>query len=394
MPTIAEQHKNTSEQISPDGMPLASDKSTQVAAAPASEVIPDKSAEKVEETPKTTEQQDAEHIAEHKQGEDENVDIMDFLNASGRDASKEVVEEKKVDATPVGQTATKVVNARDYSDIEPTHKAAFERMSNEAFNLLKPVYLEHKQLKAKSTEIQAEIAKRDDKIKQLTEGKPQVPENYYEHENAFLLTPEFANASNTVNSYNTIVNHWQQQLDSVRSGNSETYQTIHVHPETGQFYLSAPMAVTKDTERQLQSYVQFAQGKMMETQAEINFMAKSHKARHSESIGWIKNFETQAFKNFETDETMKAMVNDAVKQFPAPFRANPLAPAFAKALLTISQLGKLLQSKGQPAPQSNGKQAATPKTGNISAAEIAGEGGGKKQETSEISFDDFKRAMQ
>lgn len=387
---IPEQKKNTSELISPDGMPSGSGEA-QPKVAPEQSVVEENTPTENEEAP---------------------VDVMDFLKASGREPDNkkpeakteakvetkpdEVKPETKTQEVEVKFTAHKpVVNARDYTDIDPEHKPAFERMSNEAFNLLKPRYIEHKQLKAKETELSAEIQKRDEKIKQITEGKPQIPENYYEHENAFVLTPEFAEASQNINAYNTVLNHWQTELDAIRAGTKETYQEIHQNPQTGQFYLSAPLAVDKTTEGKLHGYTSFAQQKLMEAQAEVNILAKSHKTRHGEAINWVKSFETGAFKNFETNETLKAQAKDAMQMLHPSFRNNPLASAFAKALVTIDALGKLLQAKASAAPQVTPK--VTPKAnGNLNAAEIAGDGGKGKtgQDDVSISMDDFNRVKE
>lgn len=389
-------NKNITEQISPDGTPIAQ---------PAKPVAPP-IAEAPVETPV---QPEAGTETKPDAAEEAVLDINDFLSASGKQHEgkkddKAPIETKpepvpdgatKPDsgATPIASKAKSV--ARDYSDIEDGHKQAFERMSNEAFNLLKPIYLERKQLAAKQAEVEAQIAERDAKITQLQSGKPQIPDSYYEHENAFILTPEFNEVSSNINAYNLVLNHWQSQLDGIRSASKESYTEIHQNPQTGEFYQSAPLPVDAHTEQKLSSYVHFAQQKMIEAKAELNLMAKSHKAKVADTVNWVRNFEATGFKNFETDAALQAIVKDTISKLPRTFHANPLAPLVAKALVTINQLGKLLQAKAQPASAA-ATTTTTPKAGNgnLTAAELAGEGGGGKPEVGEVTMEDFKRAKE
>src|SRR2546422_9275523 len=156
--------------ISADGVPLkttaAPVKSTTQQDKPSAKSIQD--LEKVDDT-KTPEQ-----LAEEKIEEDNSkVDFDQFLEASGKPKSETKVEEKKVETVPKDDKDTsleqkeKVVtkdekqkvsdDARDYSEIDEKDVSHFKRMSNDAFNALKPIYKEYKKLKtditAKDTEL-------------------------------------------------------------------------------------------------------------------------------------------------------------------------------------------------------------------------------------------------
>src|SRR5436305_1763019 len=48
-----------------------------------------------------------------------------------------------------------------------------------------------------------------------------IPDSYYEHPNAYVLSPEFTTSSQRVSAAQTILNHWQEQYTELRGGAAE-----------------------------------------------------------------------------------------------------------------------------------------------------------------------------
>lgn len=380
MPTPAQIPGKVSvgEQIAADGT-VIQQPATNVVAPPAASPLETKveappPADKVEQ-PKT-------EVVEQPK-EEGVVDFSEFLdvkNITTKETPKPAGE--KVDEAG----GSKILpEQRDYSDIPEEDKAIFKNMSNEAFAKIKPMYLEQK----KKDE---ELAAKNAEVVELKKGK--IPDSYFEHPNAVVLTPEFEQASASVNYAAAIEKHWEEQFDKVKAGEA-TYQTIHINDKTGELFVSEPIQVDKTTETKLLKYVTWAQNQTANTQARLNGVIQGHKQKHSESVNWVKDYEKKAFSVFDKEDSkeLRAIVEDTVKNFPAAHRNNPLVGMLAKSMVMNMLLGKQLQAKGggtvTPA------KTVTKTNGNLSAAEIAGEGAGGKVEVKlGDSFEDFEKYKQ
>src|SRR6266705_2625892 len=103
-------------------------------------------------------------------------------------------------------------------------------MSNESFNVLKPIFIEHE--KQKET-----LKKKDTEIENLKQGKIVLPDSYYEHPQGYLLDPVFTQAEVNTQFSQQVLNHWNVQLAKIRKG--EPWNDLIVDPKTGNASLSA-----------------------------------------------------------------------------------------------------------------------------------------------------------
>lgn len=335
---------------------------------PATEVKPDVKVEtKVEDKPIDKTQEEA------------IVDFNSILEATGEQQRPEVKVEAKPDKIsletkptvetkpdtnkPVIQQPDELedkTNRRDYTGIEESAIPLFKKMSNKSFDALKPVYLEHKQLKESLPAKEAEIAK-------LKQGA--LPENYYEHDRAYTLTPEFEQIANNTIKAGMIVNHWEQQLAKIKSGD-ETYQEIHINSQDGNLYPGKPVKATKESEAEVEQYLAKTKEQHLKFQMGLKSLGESHKAKHQESVGAIQSFESTAFKNLEGDNAkiVDPIIKDIIeKVLPPAFHNSPLARPFAKAMYVINRLGEQLKAnKAAPATNGNGVSADKIKAGPTS----------------------------
>ncbi len=297
------------------------------------------------------------------------------------------VEDKKPDDKKVADELDK----RVYDDIPESLRPIFKKLHNEPFNTFKPLIKE-----LETTKAELETTKKS--LQEVKKGA--LPDNYYEHEQGYILAPEFTQASNIASRAEQIANHWESQFERIRKGEA-TYQEVEINPRTGELYLSAPLAVTPQSEKQVESWMKGSQSQLMERQFAVRSIAEKHATTHKESVSQVNDFEKAAFKVFSEGDNAKSwepVVKDTItKTFPAPFRNNPLASGYAKALLTIDILGKQLKAlkDGKPAEvkTDDGKKVSVDdkKKAGPSAGDMANAGGGgASKDDDEVTIDDFK----
>lgn len=378
------------EQISPDGMPLAQ---------PAKIVVPSVTppAEPTQPVANQPEPKQAANPNQEIQAElnkpiadDDTIDIGDFAAVSKRvsptkpekpaEPAKQVAVEPAKPVEPA-KSATQQPAARDFTGIPDDIKPLFERMSNEAFAKMKEVYSENERNKA-------DKAKLDADLKKAKEGG--MPDSYYEHEDAYMLTPEFAQTSMLISQSQAVLQHWREQARLV-AGGAETYQKL-MRDAQGNFVLSEPIKADRTTATQLEQIVDGSQKQLIKFQAQLENMGVAHKNKSSEARNWLGDWEKRAFPLFEdaSKPQLKAMVDDSMSKMLHPaYQTNPLAKSLVKAIIVIQTLAQQL-NKGNGAPVT--PQAAATPVKQPSAAEIAGGGAAptaKKVAEEDVTTDDF-----
>ena len=382
-----------SEQISPDGIPLAAAAPEQPPIAPQ-----EKQAESVVPLKEESTKEEPTGDEAPKEGDDKTIDFSEFLaiketpeikkEPKKEEPKKEISKEESVlkDEKTKDTIIDKSDDNRDYTDFSEEEKILFRGMSNKAFNNLKPVYLEHRRLKAEREELNKQL-------EEAKKGITKIPENYYEHPQAFVLTPEFATASQKVENSQIVFDHWANQLNKMREGAKEI--DLLGNDQSGNLIIAgkAPADITMETK--LLTYINFAQNQLMNAQSERQALAKTHAEKHQNANAFIKDFEKQSFPVFEDSEQKKRfepLISDTLNKLPQAFRNNPLSTILAKSLVTNLQLAMLvkqMQGNGSATPT----KSAAAKVGP-SAAEAAGEGDGGKAGKDNVTIDDFERVKQ
>lgn len=315
---------------------------------------------------------------------------------------QEVKKEVEVSAQPKTTTKVDPKDGRDYSDIPEEDKAVWRSMSNDSFNKLKPIYLEHQkqkiELEAKANNVQQLTKDLDDARK----GIVKMPENYFEHPNAFVLTPEFERISHKSNLASQVFNHWRNQLKEVKGG-AKDWISIKINDQ-GQLVADQRHEANDDTQTMLEDIIEGSKNQFYETQTELRSLAAQHKQKATEFGRDIETFERESFPVFETNPETKKNVEEAIKQIipnlPAPLQKSAAARTIAKFIVLTNNLGALLKQAADEKAKgivpstdktaANGKPIPAKVKSGPSAAEIAGglEGGkGKSLPT----LDDFRR---
>lgn len=397
--------------ISPDGTPLPQLTPPVAPTKPAEPIAP-----KVEAPVETPVVETPAEETPEAEAEDTVVDFSKFLEAKA-DSDKQIALKQKPEEKPVepakedAQQKTTIDPAlatkkqypaeRDYSEIPEEDREIFTKMSNAAFEKLKPVYLAHK----KNAEV---LAQKDQEIEKLKKAPPVIqrqdglPENYYTHPEAYTLTPEYKQKSNDVNLAQQILNHWSNELNNVRQGAKEI-NVLGLNPQTGQLYIAQKIPADVNSENALLQQFNASQMQMMNAQASLQAVQKVHSEKHSQAMQTLQQFEKAVFAKFDEPD-MKPIYDPVIKQamdnvHPA-FRNDPLLPAFAKSMVLNQVLGKLLNEAQSKLSQQTTTQVAAPTKVNKTkqnagptAAEAASEGGetSKRGKGEDVTADDFEK---
>lgn len=410
-------------ELSPDGVVIEGNpsSSTIVATPPPSE-----SRQSQQQTVDETQQQledkteggeefniDAFEIAKHSASKDElgnkkqevktSPENDDKMTPAEADVRKKQELNRPNDLKPVPPTKTqqtqqktKTVTPRDVSDLPEEDREMFSTgMNNEAFNKLKPMYKEFGTLKAAQEESAKKLQENEALIAQLKQGLQPVPENYYEHENAFVLTPEFSQASERVSLAESVRNHWQTQLQRVLEG--EKTVTSLVKDAQGTIRLSQPIPVDAQTENVLRNNLAFSLEQLGQTKASLESVANQFKAKAKEASTWLGQWEKGTFPIFDKAEGKELgdQAKDLLSKFPPAYRSNPLIQALTKSLVLNTKFAAAIQQM-QQSTKTNGSPAKTVPAKTVTAkapslAEVNGDGGDGKPGEHEVSIDDFEK---
>jgi hypothetical protein len=338
-------------------------------------------------------------IADRKEPSKETIqtkpEISTELESKQTSDEKEKTKESEVEQSKIADEVADEIRKgkKDYTDIEEKDIPLFSKMGLKSFEYFKPLYLQHRKLVQEHTEAKTRLEK-------LEKGAP--PDNYFEHERGYTLTPEFESAADKYSKAQIIADHWNQQLENIRKG-EETYQEIQLNQQ-GDLVLSKPIVATKSSEDEVRGYLQFSQQQFSKVGAQLEIFAASHRDKSRDAIKLVKDFENDSFKAFTGDagKKLEPVVRDTmVKLLPPIFHNNPLASGYVKALITLHHLNeqyKKLQGttakEGASATTTNGsgtttttktqdKVKAGPNNSSMASGDSSSKGG-------EVSIQDFE----
>lgn len=239
-------------------------------------------------------------------------------------------------------TVSKVPTARDLSDIPEEEHSVWKSMSNESFNKLKPMYVKAKQLEEKQVKLEQEHQVTKTALEEAQKGIVKLPENYYEHPSAFILTPEFQQLSQGLTLSQQIVQHWKGQKKAIGEG---AKHVIVPRIQDGQLVADYKADVNDNTEELVEDRIEGAKKQASKFDASLETLANTHQAKYKENANWVDGYEKQCFEAFEKPENKpiyEPLVKDTLSNFPVALRNSPLAKLLAKSMVMNMALGKLL----------------------------------------------------
>ena len=357
------------------------------------------------------------------------IKLDDFLKLASQDSSEETEEEKPKEKTPEEKDEefkedepTKEVEKKSEEVIKPTKEQTVEekkttrkdlvtqdlktrdvagldedlaplfkdKMSRSAYDKLKPIVLEHKQLKTERDTLSKEI----EALK-----KDSLPANYYEHDKGFLLSPEFENISNAVNDAETIYNHWRKELASLEDGANEV--NAIGYNQNGQLIITGKVPANKETERALREQISLSQHQLLSKRNEAQQFVNNFKNNSQAANQWLSDFESKAFSYFNTEEGKQHLnsIKELKNQLPRIFASSRLAEPLAKSLFLLQASGNMLnQLRAENAELKKNGNTTTAIPAKVTAQRKAGptasesdSGASRGDGSKEITFDMFQQ---
>lgn len=352
--------------LTPDGIPSGE---SHIEEVPLETVAPKQEAIKAEEV-KTEEPKEAITKEESPgEGDDKTLDFSEFITKKS-DSELPITAAKPV-VVPTAKPS------RDLTDIDPELAPLFKQMSNEAFEKFKAIALEHKKYKV-------DVEARAKEIEELK--KSRLPENYYEHPEGYRLDPEFAQSAEIVDVASKVVNHWRNQLRSIREGASD-YEYLYINND-GKYAIDKRPADAA-AEADILMFYNSAQHALINERQKLENFGQQFKTKFDGTKKWINDFEVNAFSLFDKEEGkhLKPIVEDTLNRFPAAIKNSIAARLLAKSLVTNQQLSNIVKQLTTAKPAELAAKEDKAKAGPTAAETMSGSSNGK----SDITLDDFER---
>ena len=287
--------------------------------------------------------------------------------------------------------AAKIVEGRDMAGLDDAEVEHFRKMGNEAFNAIKPAYLEYKALKVKLPSVEAELNTTKEQLAKAPKFNGQLPDSYHEHPAAFVLDPNYLQAQSTLQNLGLEEQHWVAQAEKLAKG--EKPKDL-VQGQDGRLYEGQELPATAHTQAMLtQKIAQVAMYKQQWAQ-QANALQQQHQVRYNTEMANLQAFEAKTFPWFKPDAKgqypYKDYIESQIKQMPAVIQSNPVvARLFAKSLALFADMNKQIKrlsaTKAAPTPTTDLQPLATTAGGGSPNA------GGKAED---VGFDEFEKLKQ
>src|SRR6266496_30601 len=239
--------------------------------------------------------------------EGKEIGFSDFLKNRGVTLDESLVEQPKV-------KSKKETVSRTLDDIPEEDRPFFQKMSNESFNKLKPLYLEHKQLKQEN--------------EALKESRKKETATIYGHPKSFTLTKEYETHLNDYNLSEKIKSHWSLQAAKVSRG--DKWQDLDMDPKTGKLVLSEPKESNAEAEAFIGDQLQFAREQNFEASKNLKGYIDNYGKTYESDLAVVNAAKEKYFPGYAAKDHPTRKIQDAViEALPVSFRNNPVSALLA-----------------------------------------------------------------
>ena len=295
------------------------------------------------------------------------IGFSDFLKERGIDL-EEVASKTKID----GKEKKPIVE-RDYSDIPESEHEIWKKMSNETFNKLKPIYLEHGKLK-----------------QQVEDLKKVSATPVYGHPKAYALTEEYEQRVTDAQMASSVLRHWQMQLAKIRRG--EPWKDLNEDEKTGKFVLSEEKEATAEAETEVLQYLSDAQEQNHKFRKDLQDYVEKYSSKYTDDFKILQDAQEKYFPGYKDPKHPTSNVQKAViEALPLSFRNDPLAPLLAMTAANNAILMGKLQAMEKEMNKIKGIKTDAEKAPPTSR-NFVNSGGKKSGEFGTVKYSDFQRA--
>lgn len=232
----------------------------------------------------------------------------------GVNTPKQEVAQEDIEGQPdLKIKPSKKIISRDYSIFDSADVDAFKKMGNEAFDKVKKIYQENKELKSRPTE-----------------NKSGLPDSYYSHPEAYTLVPEYKKTSDFLKQAEGIQSHWKKQEYNINKNGK--ISTLDWDPVNKKIVVSAERDATEADVELVEKMLSDSRDQTSEQKTKLKEITTGFKIRHDADVSFIKDAEKRFFPDFDDGEKdpTKELRAEIVKTLPESLKSNPLTSIFSK----------------------------------------------------------------
>lgn len=291
-------------------------------------------------------------------GEKKEEKIPSFLKASKEEVTTQKKDEKKEDAKvtdePIGHKIAEKkasTDTFDYSSYAPQEVTYLKNMSREAREFTSKLLKEHKDLS---------------KLKDST---------YLQHENAFMLDPQYNQLQNQAQQAQIESSYWNQQLMACKAG--KKVRMLTGYDKDGRLQQSEEMNPSDELEEKLRMCVHQTNNIGSNVRAQLNDYPAKYRNQVNNDLQIIKGVSKQKFAwvadpklldysltmRDGSEKTLKKIKEENTNYWPAYLRNHPAVEAFANVMVALAyQDAELREAQA-------GKSVAETKTKEVERGE-------------------------
>lgn len=243
-----------------------------------------------------------------------------FAEIAKRKAGTDNQQQPKEQQQTQQPAKKKGVEARNYeADLPEEYRDVARNMSNDAY--------------AKFVEVvkKADTLEKDRTVK----SDSGVPVSYFEHPESYLLSPDFAEATNLVRNADAVLSHWEAQKAKIAAG--EDWQDLEY--VDGKIVLGAVRPANEDSKFKIGQYINHASSQRNKAVQAATEVKRTFSEKSKALVTWLREQEDKHLPMFKDE---KAPIWNTAKEvfagLPPELRHSPLASSLAKTVAVNREL--------------------------------------------------------
>jgi hypothetical protein len=182
---------------------------------------------------------------------------------------------------------------RDFAGFDENEIGLLKRMSNEAYQFVRPRLLAEKELKGKVKELESNLVKAKENS---------LPESYYEHPQAYVLDKNYVQAAENVNTVMQEMRAWEEALMKCKAGEEWIeYQ----FDNKNQRYVPIKHAASPRAELYIETAMHRGRQILNDEETSMKSIISEHENRSSKLKSIVKEREDNVFPQYSSEDIIK-----------------------------------------------------------------------------------------
>lgn len=224
---------------------------------------------------------------------------------------------------------------RDYTGFTPDQVAALKAMPNQAFLKASAVFKEKNRLEGE--------------VKTITESG--IPNNYFAHPEAIVLSPAYKKLSDKKNLVASEHDFYNTQIAQIRAGQRDEVLVITGYDSNGQPQYNTKK-ITEDNSQDILNELATLKGKKAAEYDIVNKEATTFATNFSERqkglVDYVQKTTDDFFPNYvKMDEKTQKVFNDTLAVLPEELQRDALANPLVKSMMFNVELTNLINQQAE-----------------------------------------------